>query len=68
MDQVLIDFRRDKNELLAIIKRLVLSYEGNVHFRDKVLDLLEKETGFVWGHHPSLKMTPQRLTDTRGGM
>ena len=68
MDQVLIDFRRDKNELLAIIKRLIFSYEGDVHFRNEVLGLLEKETGFVADHHPSLKMTFERLTATRGGM
>jgi len=60
--------KNENQEMIAMIKRLVGSYEGNYQFKMKVEDFLNKEIGYLGDYHPSHKLTFDQLTELRGGM
>lgn len=67
-DVALNGLKNENQEMIAMIKRLVGSYEGNYQFKMKVEDFLNKEIGYLGDYHPSQKMTFEQLTELRGGM
>lgn len=58
----------EQEEMLAMIKRLLCSYEGDYQFSCNVADFLRSRTDYRGTMHPSTKLTLSELTELRGGM
>lgn len=58
----------EREEMLAMMKRLLCSYEGDYQFSCNVADFLRSRTDYRGTMNPSTKLTLSELTELRGGM
>lgn len=59
--------KNENEQMLAMIRRLVCSYEADYEFKSNVEDFLRKNTDFRGTMHSSCKLSFHELTELRGG-